>query len=80
MVKIQILDLAPEQHPDSATCLRTLQGCESSDVRGGLDPDSGGLTIIGLGVSAAFVGSATAPLVAAAGITIGLGILFRKLL
>ena len=53
--------------------MRELQLDEIEAVSGGLDPDSGAIAIIGLGLLGG-------PFIAAAGLTIGLGILFRDAL
>ncbi len=76
MSHIHIADLPFQQNAD---CLPTdIQQDELHQIKGGLDPDSGGLAIIGLGISAFAVGSVTAPLIGTAGVVIGLGILFRN--
>ncbi|GET36132.1 hypothetical protein [Microseira wollei] len=78
MSKIKINDLNHVSE-DFSDNLIQLQDHEQSAIIGGLDPDAGGLAIIGLGIAAAGVTSVTAPAVAAAALVIGVGILLRDL-
>jgi hypothetical protein len=81
MSKIKIYDLQEPKHisPDSTSDFVELNNFEQKLIVGGLDPDAGGLAIIGLGIVAAGVTSVTAPAVAAAALVIGIGILLRDL-
>ena len=56
--------------------VRELSRKEVKEVSGGLSADAGGLAITALSITAAGIGS---PFIAAAGLTIGLGLLLRKL-
>ncbi|MCW5319150.1 hypothetical protein GTQ43_37795 [Nostoc sp. KVJ3] len=79
MSKIKIYDIkeSDKNSTDSSVDLIELNDFEQNLVVGGLDPDAGGLAIIGLGIAAAGVASVTAPAVAAAALVIGIGILLR---
>jgi bacteriocin-like protein len=79
MSKLKISDLSEynENSKEFSDHLIEIQEHELAAIIGGLDPDDGGLAIIGLGIAAAAVGSVTAPAVATAAVVIGIGILLR---
>jgi len=82
MSKIKINDLieSNENFQEFSNNLIEIQEHDLAAIIGGLDPDDGGLAIIGLGIAAAAVGSVTAPAVATAAVVIGIGILLRDYL
>nr|AVH79528.1 hypothetical protein [Synechococcus sp. PCC 9341] len=77
MNHIKIHDLKESSNNSTvfSTDLIELKNEEQKQITGGLDPDSGALAIIGLGITAATIG---APFAAGFGLTVGFGILFRR--
>ena len=74
-IKIDDLKESNQYSTVFSSDLIDLENDQQKQVTGGLDPDSGALAIIGLGVTAGIIG---APFAAGFGLTVGFGILFRR--
>jgi hypothetical protein len=74
--KLVIKDLV-EPTLDNLDSRSLLSDDKQREIIGGLDPDAGGLAIVGLGVTAVIVG---APFAAGLGFAAGFGLLFRRYL